>query len=95
MSKKVHAEEFKKEAVRLALESGKSKAAVARDLGIGTSLLYSWIKKYDEATSRGLSMEEHKAEQEQLKQLNSQIKALQQENAILKKAAAYFAKDQL
>ena len=90
-----HSEEFKKEAVRLALESGKPKAAVARELGITASLLYTWIKKYDEATSRGLTVEEHKAEQEEMRKLKAQVKKLQQENAILKKAAAYFAKDQL
>lgn len=95
MKKNIHSEEFKIEAVRLALQSGKPKAAVARDLGIGTSLLYSWIKKYDEATARGLTMEEHKAEQDEIKRLNVELKKLRQENSILKKAAAYFAKDQL
>ena len=90
-----HSEEFKKEAVRLALESGKPKAVVARELGISSSLLYAWIKKYDEAASRGLTVEEHNAEQEEMKRLKAEIKKLQQENAILKKAAAYFAKDQL
>ena len=90
-----HSEEFKKEAVRLALESGKPKAVLARELGISVSLLYAWIKKYDEATSRGLTVEEHKAEQEEMKRLKFENKKLQQEIAILKKAAAYFAKDQL
>jgi len=92
---KIYTEEFKKEAVRLALESGKPKSAIARELGITTSLLYAWIKKYDEANSRGLTMDEYKAEQEEIKQLKVENKKLKQENAILKKATAYFAKDQL
>ena len=83
-----HSEEFKKEAVRLARESGKPKAAIARELGISVSLLYSWIKKYDEATSRGLTVEQHKAEQEEIRRLKAENKKLQQENAILKKATA-------
>ena len=90
-----HSDEFKKEAVRLVLESGKPKTVIARELGINVSLLYAWIKKYDEATSRGLTVEEHKSEQEEMKRLKFENKKLQQEIAILKKAAAYFAKDQL
>ena len=90
-----HSDEFKQEAVRMALESGKPKSTVARELDISTDLLYDWIKKYDQATSRGLTVTELKAEQEELRQLKAQVKNLQQENAILKKAAAYFARDQL
>jgi len=48
-----HSEEFKKEAVRLALESGKPKAVISRELGVFVSFLYAWIKKYDEATLKG------------------------------------------
>ena len=92
---KTYTEEFKKEAVRLAPESGKPKSALARELGITTSLPYAWIKKYDEVNSRGLTMDEYKAEQEEIKQLKVENKKLKQENAILKKATAYFAKDQL
>jgi len=92
---KSYTTEFKREAVRLALESGKSKANIARELGISVSVLYGWISKYDEASSRGLTVDEYKAEQDEIKKLKSENKRLQQEVAILKKAAAYFAKDQL
>ena len=87
--------EFKKEAVRMALESGKTKSSIAKDLGISVSLLYSWINQHNAAQSKGVSVDEHKAEQVELKSLKSKIKQLETENAILKKATAYFARDQL
>lgn len=90
-----HSEEFKQEAVRLALESGKSKSAIARDLNISDGLLYDWIKKYDEANAKGFTPEQLKAEKDELRRLKAEIKELRTENAILKKAAAYFAKEQL
>ena len=92
---KKYTDDFKKEAVRLALESGKPKSTIAKELNISTSHLYAWINKYDQAKSRGLTVEQYNDEQEQMKQLKAQLKRLQQENAILKKAAAYFAKEQL
>lgn len=60
-----HSEEFRQEAVRLALESGKPKTQIARELGIAVGLLYTWIAKYDEAKSLGLTPEEY--QQEKLK----------------------------
>ena len=97
MSKKknnTYSEEFKQEAVRLALESGKPKSQVARELGIATSILYSWINRYDEAKSQGLSPKELTDKQAELRRLHAENKRLKEENDILKKAAAYFAKNQ-
>ena len=92
---KSYSEEFKQEAVRLALESGKPKSAIAKDLDISASLLYDWIKKYDEANAKGLTPAQLKDEKEELRCLKAELKDLKTENAILKKAAAYFARDQL
>ncbi|HCV04054.1 MAG: transposase [Pseudomonadota bacterium] len=92
---KSYSEEFKQEAVRLALESGKPKSAIAKDLDISPSLLYDWIKKYDEANAKGLTPAQLKDEKEELRRLKAELKDLKTENAILKKAAAYFARDQL
>ena len=89
---KTYPDEFKKEAVRMALESGKPKTAVAKELGVGLSLLYTWIKQQTEAESMGV---DQVAEAKRVKDLEIEIKRLRSENALLKKAAAYFAKDQL
>ena len=92
MPKRKYTKEFKLDAVRLALSSGQSQAAVARDLGLNTNCLYNWVSKY-----RGEVLnEQHSLTPEQqlaaLKKENAQLK---QEREILKKAAAYFAKHQV
>jgi transposase len=51
--KKTYTEEFKQQAVNLALESGKPKAQIARDLGISDSMLYDWIDRYNTAHGAG------------------------------------------
>ena len=89
---RTHSEEFKQEAVRLALESGKPKAQVARELDISDGLLYNWIAKYDEAKSRGLTPEEYNQEKAEMRRLKAENRRLQEENDLLKKASAYFAK---
>lgn len=90
-----HSEEFKQEAVRLALESGQPKTHIARELKISDGLLYSWITKYDEAKCKGLTPAEHQAEKDELRKLKAEVKQLKLENDILKKAAGYFARNQL
>jgi len=92
---RTHPDEFKKEAVRLALESGKTKAAVARELGICVSLLYGWINQHTTASEKGVSTDPVQAESKKVQDLEAENKRLKAEVAILKKAAAYFAKDQL
>ena len=97
MSKKKnnsYSEEFKKEAVRQALESSKPKTQVARELDVGIGLLYTWIRRYDQAKSKGLTPEELDDEKAQFRRLLAENKRLKEENEILKKASAYFARNQ-
>jgi len=97
MSKKrnnSYSDEFKKEAVRQTFESGKSKSQIARDLGISDSLLYGWINKFDEAKSKGITPKELDDEKAEIRQLKAENKQLQEEIELLKKASAYFAKNQ-
>jgi len=89
-----HTQEFKQEAVRLALESGRPKAEIARELGVGTSLLYGWIQKFCNLESRTASAI-NTPEEAEIKRLRQELKKAQIENEILKKATAYFARDQL
>lgn len=90
--KRKHTEEFKQEAVRLALESGRPKTQIARELNISEGLLYTWISKYDEAKSRGLIIEEYNQEKTELRRLKAENKRLKEEVELLKKASLYFAK---
>ena len=89
-----YSEEFKKEAVRRALESGKPKSRVARDLDVGIGLLYGWIRKSEEAMSKGLTPKEFDDEKADFRRLQAENKRLKEEVEILKKASAYFAKNQ-
>jgi len=86
--------EFKREAVRLMREPGKTVAVVARELGVPRNRLYKWqsdVEKKSEAAFSGPGRRpEPQAELARLRRENERIK---EENIILKKAAAYFAKD--
>ena len=84
--------EQRAEAVRIALASSKPIAQVARDLDLSVSVLRNWIKqtKIDEvADPNGPLTSEERAE---LARLRREHKQLEMENAFLKKASAFFAK---
>jgi len=89
MSKKkqviVHSE-FQEKAVRLAQTPGKSIASVAIELGIPAWKLRTWIKESKEKLERHEDIVE-------LVRLQKENQRLKEENEILKKAAAYFAKN--
>ena len=82
--------EFKREAVRLVLSSGRPRTEIAEDLGVGLSSLTRWIGQY-----RGEEMppEIRYDLQAELKRLRKENAVLRQERDILKKAAAFFAKE--
>jgi transposase len=78
---KRYTEEFKAEAVRLALESGMSRSRVARDLGVNLNSLSAWIKKA--LQEGGAAAETVEQENRRLRRENARIT---QERDILKKA---------
>jgi transposase len=83
--------EFRREAVQLTRTSGRSIAQVARDLGVSNQTLRNWIKQADVDTGRreGLTTDER----EELRRLRRENRTLLQEREILKKAAAFFARE--
>ncbi|MBV6421103.1 MAG: hypothetical protein DAHOPDDO_02372 [Ignavibacteriaceae bacterium] len=87
--------EFKVTAVKLVLDSGKSIKAVAAELGISDNTLFNWKKKYQEDAKNAFPGKGHlKPEQEELKKKDREIARLKMERDILKKAIAYFTKEQ-
>ena len=80
--------EFKREAVRLALTSGRPRAEIAEDLGIGLSSLTRWVGQYRGEETPPEIDGDLRAE---LKRLRKENAVLRQERDILKKAAVYFA----
>lgn len=90
--RKQYPKELKLDAVSLVLEQGYSQAEAARSLGIDARLLGRWVKEHqvgDGQAFRGNG--KLSEEQEELRALKAQVKRLEMEKAILKKAAIYFA----
>ena len=83
--------EFRREAVELLKRSGKSVPELARELGVSPQSLRNWARQIDIDAGRreGLSSEER----EELRRLRREVRTLAEEREILKKAAAFFAKD--
>jgi len=88
-----YSEEFREEAVRLVLESKSSISQVARDLGVSVWTLRGWVRKYREK-SRVDQPRRAETVEEENRRLRRELAVLRQEREILKKAAAYFAKEQ-
>ena len=86
--------EFRAEAIRLVIESGVSIPQAARDLGVSVWTLRDWLKKHREAAGGSPQMRRESLEEEN-RRLKRELAVLRQEREILKKAAAYFAKEQL
>lgn len=84
--------EFKVEAVKLVTEKGLTVAAVARDLDIAENLLHRWKRQLREDPGFTL-MKKSDQQAEELCRLRRELAIAQQERDILKKAAAYFAKE--
>jgi len=85
-------DEFKAGAVRLVLDEGKTVAQVARDLDLTASALNGWVKRARadrDGGASGLTTEERG----KLARLRKEVRALRVERDILKKAAAFFAKE--
>src|SRR5262245_21795096 len=84
-------DDFKQQAVRVVLDEGKTVGAVARDLDLTETALREWVKRAqaDRTNGRtGLTT----AEREELTRLRKENRILQEERDILKKAAAFFAR---
>jgi transposase len=86
--------EYKKEIVRLVEELGQSPVQVANDIGVTAQTVRSWVRKYGKSDPKAFPGKGylHPADEE-LRQMKKQLKGLEEENAILKKAMAIFTRD--
>jgi len=83
--------EFKREAVELYRRSGKSIKTIAGELGVATESLRAWSKQHaiDVGEQQGLST----PEREELLELRRKLLRVEQERDLLKRAAAFFARE--
>ena len=85
--------EFKREAVRLIVEEKRSVASVARDLNIHDVLLHRWKRAYLDDQDHAFPGKGHqKPEDTELQRVQRQLKAAEEEIAILKKAIGFISK---
>jgi transposase len=86
--------EFKLEAVRLVKDRGVSAAQAAKDLGIHLTVLRRWIKDFSSDPQQAFPGNgQMKPEQLEIQRLRKEVTKLKAERDILKKAAAFFAKE--
>ncbi len=96
MAKKKYTEEFKADAIKLAREARrgeKSVHEVARDLGVHPNTLADWMRRDDSLHAGDGTNTEGLDPKAELEQLRKENRILKMEREILKKAAAFFAKE--
>ena len=94
--RKSYTEAFRREAVRLADQTGRTATDVAQELGIHVGQIYNWRTQFSKLSKHQFTVADGtnhaKAESEEVRRLKKRIAELEQERDFLKKATAYFAK---
>ena len=86
-----YSEEFRREAVRLLRSSGRPVPQLARELGCSPQSLRNWARQLD--ADEGKTSDLTSDEREELRRLRRELRVVTEEREILKKAAAFFAKE--
>jgi len=90
--RKIRPDSFKKDAVRRVMARGtRTVAEIAKELGVNPSMLHRWREQFEPELS-GTSPASQ-SDREEVERLRRELRDLQAENSLLKKAAALFAKD--
>jgi transposase len=93
-TRKQYSKEFKLDAISLVLDQGFSRKEAAASLEINSQMLGRWIKESREEDGQAFRGNgKLTQEQEEIKKLRAQVKQLEMEREILKKATAFFAKE--
>jgi transposase len=83
---------FKKDAVRRLMARGsKTVGEIAEELGVTPGMLYRWRARFEPELAH--STQHTQSEREEVERLRRELREMQAENTLLKKAAALFAKD--
>lgn len=87
--------EFRQDVIRVYRESDASIAQVARDFGVSPSCLKRWLVMDERNSSRSSGRSSPTTESDALREANKRIKLLEQENEVLRRAAAYLSQAHL
>lgn len=87
------APEFKEQAARLVIDEGRTQSSVAENLGINQSIIGRWVRQVRADRGKGGVGPLTTSERAELVQLRKDNRVLRMERDILKKATAYFAKE--
>jgi len=92
---KTYTKEFKLEAIRMMQASDRPATEIAMELGIKRNQLYKWKEQLERTgdVASAVKGRPKKADQSESARLRQENKRLKEENDILKKAAAYFARE--
>lgn len=83
--------EFKDEAVKLVLSTGRSASQVAKEIGVAQATLSRWVKLHKDRVEADTPMTE--SERAELKRLRKEVRELELDRAFLKKASIFFAQE--
>jgi len=92
-SYKAHTREFKLEAIRLAEVGDKTTSQVARELGLRVNQIWKWKQQLEREATTGGPAKRGRPPDDEVARLRREVARLEEENAILKKAAIYFARE--
>lgn len=94
MERRKFSREFKLEAVKLVRDRGVTSAQASRDLGVHANVLRKWVRELETDPSQAFPGHgQMKPEQLEIDRLRKEVAKLKAERDILKKAAAYFARE--
>jgi transposase len=96
VKRRTYTESFRREAVRLSDQPGRTASDVARELGIHAGQIYNWRTQFNKLSKGQFTVADGtnyaKPEAEEVRRLKKRVAELEQERDFLKKATAYFAK---
>ena len=92
---KAFPKEFREDVIRVYRDSGASMAQVAKDFDISPSCLKRWLAIEERNSTRSSGAAQSGSESDALREANKRIKLLEQENEVLRRAAAYLSQANL
>ncbi|MDA7705581.1 transposase, partial [Rickettsiales bacterium] len=88
-----YSSEFRSSSVKLAIESDQPISHTARDLGVNVNTLHTWISNQLNSKESNNMVKNSECHFDEVRKLKKELSIVKQERDLLKKAAAYFAKE--